>query len=229
MSTLYNIDLGNSVNDIKSALNSNGLLGTIYYEDASHIVIDTPLVPDKVIRISINGNLYNTVQIGSSWKSGTTVNDVISLMYASTDVPTGILMVVGSDFFCFLLNRGDNPFAYIGRLENGEIIYCGLSTINGPVAGSITAGQSIAPITFRQDFRDAAGNVFAVPLMWKYNSTGQTIQNGPLPCGTPGVKVASCILTGVPYILGPNYILTNSAVRTNRSDSIYSSLLIEFS
>lgn len=236
MATLYTINIADSLADMKNALNSHGLLGIVWNEQSgasSTIVFETPLLPGKVIKFSIRTGAYSTLSVGDSWTDKFNISNQIFLIKDVTNSSSGALMIVDNNFFFVALNRSDNPFAFIGLLDNGESVYSGYSNnanSAGPFSYALSSAAKIAPISTNIDFRDSAGNIYAMPLMWKNLSTEKVIQTGAFPAVTPGIKTTSCIVGTGPYILGPNYLLTRSAsMGTNSGSSLGNSLLIEFS
>lgn len=241
MATKYSISTTNyltMIDGIEAALNAKGLITATLYKDSGYLIFTTPLT-DKVVKIRILSNLNDfLIYFGDARVSGSTITNEIPFGMIDVGSPvTALDVIVDANYFIIVwqVNLYYVAVCYIGALDNGDVL---VFSMNSSSTGShnsmtqavnITTGSILYPISFNNTgFKDPAGNIFTMPLMWA-DSANNLQMNGNNPSETLGVKVSSVnnigvnVGTGVGYFLMPSTMYMTSSLITVRS-----SLLIEY-
>lgn len=242
MATKYNISITNyltTIDGIEAALNAKGLITATLYKASGYLIFTTPLT-DKVVKIRITSNMQDFfIYFGDAWVSGSTITNQIQFGVLDVTNPvTALDVIVDANYFIIVwqVNSYYAGVCYIGALDNGDVLVFSMNSSSAAAHNSmtqavnITTGSNLYPISFNNTgFKDPAGNIFTMPLMWA-DSANNLQMNGNNPSGTLGVKVSSVtnisganVGTGVGYFLMPSTMYMTSSLIIVRS-----SLLIEY-
>ncbi len=237
--TLYSYGVSTIITDIKAALNAKGLITLVKYENATNLIFTTPLT-SKVIKIAIeNANFTQLLAYyGDAWTSTTTITNQVQFgnTVTSDDAKlTGFDIIADTNFFAIIWKTGTTAaygVTYVGQLENGDDLVFAFTNIlsTGNVAKNLTTEENLYPITLYTvtGAKDSTGKLFTIPLMWT-NSAGAIQMNGTAIGGTTGIKLSSSIFNGATSVfIGSNYYLTPATLFFTTAQTLYTSLLLEF-
>lgn len=175
--TVHNIGISTRIADIKAALQAKGKLTTLYFEDASNLIVLTPYTT-KVIRFASTGAIF----VGDAWTSGTTITNSKAVNPIQTAFDTASKLTLTEKVLCFSGYGVNTSFAIFGKTKtDGKEFFLGGHTSSTQSATIGTSQCDGVPTKPANDFRGLpvldASNFYYMTDLYLTNASGVLFAN----------------------------------------------------